>query len=48
MAGDWRQCEVWDGTYSWDDLLDWHEMSLVKHENERRHHEWQNMSRGNL
>lgn len=32
----WRQCEVWDGTYTLDDLLDAHEILAVTHENERR------------
>jgi hypothetical protein len=36
MAGFWRQHEVWDGTYTLDDLLDAHEMLEVKNENERR------------
>lgn len=36
MAGDWKQHEVYDGTYTFDDLLDWYEMAQVKAENERR------------
>ncbi|WP_263484209.1 DUF6889 family protein [Clostridium sp. FP1] len=32
----WQQCQVWDGTYNLDDLLDAHEILLVKRENERR------------
>ena len=36
MAGMWRQCEIWDGTYDFDDLLDAHEILAVKAENERR------------
>ena len=36
MAGIWRQHEMWDGTYTFDDLLDAHEMLAVKTENERR------------
>lgn len=36
MAGMWRQYEVWDGTYTLDDLLDAHEMLTVKQENELR------------
>jgi hypothetical protein len=32
---------VWDGTYTFKDLLDWHEIADVKAENERRHREWQ-------
>lgn len=36
MMGAWQQHQVWDGTYTYDDLLDWHEMQNVKNENERR------------
>lgn len=36
MAGMWQQHEVWDGTYNIDDLLDAHEMLLVKVENQVR------------
>lgn len=32
----WKQHEVWDGTYTLDDLLDAHEILMVKHENEQR------------
>ncbi|HID0823812.1 TPA: DUF6889 family protein [Clostridium botulinum] len=32
----WKQHEVWDGTYTLDDLLDAHEILSVKNENERR------------
>jgi hypothetical protein len=32
----WKQHEIWDGTYSFDDLLDAHEILAVTHENERR------------
>ena len=39
MAGMWKQHELWDGTYSLDDLLDAHEVMAVKHENERRNYE---------
>lgn len=34
--GDWQQHEIWDGTYTYDDLLDWHEYTVIKYENERR------------
>jgi hypothetical protein len=37
MAGDWRQHEVYDGTYNIVDLLDWYEMQTVKNENQRRY-----------
>ena len=36
LEGYWRQCELWDGTYTFDDLLDILEVIDVKHENERR------------
>jgi hypothetical protein len=36
MANAWQQHQVWDGTYIYDDLLDWHEMQVVKGENEKR------------
>ena len=45
MAGMWKQHELWDGTYSLDDLLDVHEMMVVKAENERRHQEMLDMQR---
>jgi len=32
----WRQHEVWDGTYTLDDLLDAHEIMQVKAENQER------------
>ena len=35
-AGMWQQHELWDGTYTLDDLLDAVEMIRVKRENERR------------
>jgi hypothetical protein len=35
-AGLWRQHELWDGTYTFDDLLDIVEVMQVKSENERR------------
>jgi hypothetical protein len=33
MAGFWKQHELFDGTYTVDDLLDIHEMMLVQEEN---------------
>lgn len=36
IAGIWQQHELWDGTYSFSDLLDAHEILDVKYENERR------------
>ena len=35
-AGYWKQHELWDGTYTLDDLLDIAELIRVKHENEYR------------
>ena len=35
-AGMWRQHELWDGTYTLDDLLDAVEVIRVKHENVAR------------
>ena len=36
IAGMWQQHEVFDGTYDFDDLLDAHEMLLVKAINKQR------------
>ena len=35
-TGFWRQHELWDGTYTLDDLLDIVEMIQLSRENERR------------
>ena len=35
-SGMWKQHEAWDGTYTFDDLLDIIEIMQVKSENERR------------
>ena len=35
-AGHWRQHELWDGTYTLDDLLDAVELIQVRKENEAR------------
>ncbi len=40
MAGDWKQHEVFDGTYIIDDLLDWHEMNTNRIINQRIQQEW--------
>ena len=32
----WKQHEMWDGTYTLDDLMDAVEMILVQNENEMR------------
>ena len=36
MAGLWRQYEISDGTYTFLDLVDIHEMLDAREENERR------------
>ncbi len=36
VAGMWRQHELWDGTYTLDDLLDAVELIRVRRENEIR------------
>ena len=36
IAGMWQQHEVFDGTYDFDDLLDAHEILLVKAINKQR------------
>ena len=35
-AGMWKQHELWDGTYTLDDLLDVVELIRVRRENEAR------------
>ena len=35
-AGIWEQHQLWDGTYTLDDLLDATELILIRRENERR------------
>lgn len=37
MVKEWEQYQLWDGTYTLDDLLDWHEMAEVRAENEKRY-----------
>lgn len=39
LEGYWKQHELWDGTYTFDDFLDIIEVIEVKHENERRSEE---------
>lgn len=46
FSGDWKQHEVWDGTYTFNDLLDWHEINQVKKENQRRYEEFQRLMSG--
>ena len=38
-AGLWKQHELWDGTYTFDDLMDVIELLNVRVENERRANE---------
>ena len=40
MAGVWKQKETFDGTYSFEDLLDAHEILDIKAENENRLDSW--------
>jgi hypothetical protein len=40
MAGMWQHRDLVEGRFSFEDLLDAHEMLLVKAENERRWAEW--------
>jgi len=40
MAGMWRQHELFDGTYSFNDLLQVHEFLDTREENERLYWEW--------
>lgn len=46
MAGVWQQHQLWDGTYTLDDLLDAHEWLAVKAENSRRAQEAANREDG--
>jgi len=39
MAGFWTHRDLIENIYTFDDLLDAHEMLAVKHENERRANE---------
>jgi len=41
LAGYWKHHEIWDGTYSFQDLIDITELMEVKNENERRWQEYQ-------
>jgi len=38
---------LWDGTYTVDDLLDIHEIMMVKNENEKRVQEYVRRQNGN-
>lgn len=40
VAGHWRQHELWDGTYTVDDLLDIHEAMDAHEENKIRAQRW--------
>lgn len=46
IAGFWKQHEMWDGTYTFDDWLDAVEMITVKAENEARQAESLELNRG--
>lgn len=41
----WKQHEVWDGTYTFSDLLDAHEMLAIKNENQHRAEEYEELQR---
>jgi len=41
LEGMWKQHELWDGTYTFNDLLDAQEIILVRQENQRRADAWQ-------
>jgi hypothetical protein len=43
--GDWQQHELWDNTYNFDDLLDWHELVTVREENKERAREYYSKKR---
>ena len=43
--GLWQQHEVWDGTYTLEDLLDAHEMLAIRAENDKRARDWAEMER---
>ena len=40
MKGMWKQHELWDGTYTFKDLLDIREVILIEAENNRRVQEY--------
>ena len=44
----WNQHEVFDGTYDFDDLMDAHEILMVRQENKRRAQEHQELLQGAL
>lgn len=39
ISGAWKQHEIWDGTYLFEDLLDYYEIESVKYENQLRYNE---------
>jgi len=41
----WRQHEVWDGTYTFSDLMNAHEILIVQAENRRRAEEYAEQQR---
>jgi len=46
IAERWQQHELWDGTYTFGDLLDMHEILLVEQENRRRAEAYAERERG--
>ena len=43
MAGAWQQHHVFDGTYTFSDLVDYHIMAAIKAENQRRYDTWRKL-----
>lgn len=48
IAGLWTHKETFDGTYSFEDLLDAHELLDLKEANEGRVREWEEANKGNV
>jgi hypothetical protein len=46
IAGEWKQRELSDGTYDFDDLLDIHEMISIREENKKRAYESMKLKEG--
>lgn len=46
IHGMWKQHELWDGTYTFNDWLDCIELILVKNENESRANDYREQNRG--
>jgi hypothetical protein len=46
LAGVWKHHELFDGTYTFADLMDVHEMLDVKEKNEADFHHWKEARKG--